>query len=83
MGGKIEWLYMVPSHLEASPKLNENYWHQGKLITKKEHGVINGRGQAKFLQNAADSGEEVQTDYIGYFWTNNFSKNTVESFLRC
>lgn len=45
---------------------------------KKEHDVINGKGQVKcFLQNAADPGEKVYTDYIGYFWTNNFSKNTL------
>lgn len=45
---------------------------------KKEHDVINRKGQVKYpLQNAADPSEKVYTDYIGYFWTNNFSKKML------
>lgn len=45
---------------------------------KKERDVINEKREVKYpLWNAADPGEKVYTDYIGYFWTNNFSKCTV------
>ena len=39
---------------------------------------MNGKGQVKYpLQNAADPGKKVYADERGYFWTNNFSKNTL------
>jgi len=35
---------------------------------KKEHDVMNGKGQVKYpLQNAADPGKKVYADERGYF----------------
>lgn len=49
---------------------------------EKEHDVINGEEHVKYpLQNAVDPSEKVYTNYIGYFWTNNLSKNTLFKYF--